>query len=55
MVEIDPTFLANNPGYSLLIDPNPPGTSPAPEPGSLLLLGTGMISLAGVVRRRMSK
>jgi hypothetical protein len=55
MVEIDPTFLADNPGYSLIIDANPPGTSSAPEPGSLLLLGTGMISLAGVVRRRMSK
>jgi hypothetical protein len=55
MVEIDPAFLADNPGYSLEIDANPPGTSAAPEPGSLLLLGTGMISLAGVVRRRMSK
>jgi hypothetical protein len=53
-VVIDPTFLANNPGYSLEIDPNPPGTSPVPEPGSLLLLCTGMISLAGMVRRRMS-
>jgi hypothetical protein len=53
-VQIDPTFLADNPGYSLEIDPNPPGTSPVPEPGSLLLLGTGMISLVGMVRRRMS-
>jgi hypothetical protein len=54
-VVIDPTFLANNPGYSLEIDPNPPGTSPVPEPDTLALLGTGMIGFVGVVRRRMSK
>jgi hypothetical protein len=54
-VEIDPTFLADNPGYSLIIDGNPAGASPAPEPGNLLLLGTGMITLAGMVRRRMSR
>lgn len=54
-VQIDPTFLANNPGYSLIIDPNPTTTSSVPEPGNLLLLSTGMIGLAGVVRRRMSK
>jgi len=27
----------------------------APEPGSLLLLGTGMLALAGVVRRKLSR
>ena len=29
--------------------------SPVPEPGSLLLFGTGMISLAGIVRRKIVK
>jgi hypothetical protein len=50
-VEIDPTFLAGNPGYSLEIDPNPPATSPVPEPSISLLLGTGLIGLAAAVRR----
>jgi hypothetical protein len=31
------------------------GYSPVPEPGSLLLFGTGMISLAGIVRRKILK
>ena len=30
------------------------GYSPVPEPGSLVLFGTGLISLAGVVRRKIA-
>jgi hypothetical protein len=31
----------------------PGGTSPTPEPGSLMLFGTGLIGLGGLMRKRM--
>jgi hypothetical protein len=41
---------------SIEFDPAPSGppTTPTPEPGTLALFATGMIGLAGAVRRRMS-
>jgi hypothetical protein len=46
-----------DPGYDILTnvtvaDPGPP--SATPEPGALVLVGTGLLSLAGVVRRKLS-
>jgi hypothetical protein len=37
---------------TLTVTDNPDPTDLAPEPSSIALLGTGMLSLAGVVRRR---
>jgi len=35
-------------------NPNPPACTPVPEPGTLALFGTGLLSLAGVIRRRIA-
>jgi hypothetical protein len=41
----------NSASYALYVDP--PVTSPAPEPSSLVLMSSGMLAAAGAVRRRM--
>jgi hypothetical protein len=40
---------------SLAVNSNVPVTSPTPEPGSLALLGTGILGLAGTLRRKMKR
>lgn len=43
----------NYDGYKLVIDP--PTTSPVPEPSSLAMMSTGLLTAAGAIRRRMKK
>ena len=50
--EIDPTFLADNPGVQLEESPGV-GNTETPEPGTLTLLASGLLGLAGAVRRKV--
>jgi hypothetical protein len=34
------------------LPPTPPNTPAVPEPGTLALVGTGVLSVAGMLRRR---
>ncbi len=56
---IDPTFLQSNPGYSLDFSDGVGNSTdvplaPTPEPSSVVMLGTGVLGLAAVFRRRLT-
>lgn len=54
IIYIDPTFLTNNPGYSLVFSSNISAPQPAsvPEPSTILLLGAGLVALVAWRRKQ---
>jgi len=45
----------NDPSYDALDNASVAGVSPIPEPSSFLLMGSGLLGLAGAVRRKFRK
>ncbi|SMP63046.1 PEP-CTERM protein-sorting domain-containing protein [Desulfonatronum zhilinae] len=42
-------------GFSFTISTRPFDTNPVPEPSTVMLLGVGLLALAGVIRKKMNK
>jgi len=53
MLVIDPTWLSNNPGYSLVFSTNLSATEAVPEPLTLSAFAAGLIGLAALRRRKV--
>ena len=54
VITIDPTFLANNPGYSLAFDQGV-GNTAAPEPSTWVLMTLGLGLMGSGLRKRASQ